>query len=688
MEAQQNLINNYLSQNGVQFHIPVYQRPYSWKEEQCRQLLKDIREVGSKLLNNNDTSHFIGGIVSIKQSVFDSKFMIIDGQQRLTTILLFLIALREKTKNDGLKSEITDTYLINRFANSETERIKLKPIYEDDVHLKSLLFPDYAAPSQEYSKIKSNFNFFFNEIFEEEIISLYQAFKRLVFVDIRLEVGKDDPQRIFESMNSTGLDLTQSDLIRNYILIDLKYEFQNEIYENYWKKIEANTYNRRFNLSLTSDFFRHFIILKQRIIPNYGKIYDTYKQLYPSNQSISKLKTSLAEICEYSSLFNKLTNTIDVVDKDIKYEFDLLNLYTVEVAKPFLLRVFYDFHNEFISKEILLKVLRLINSYILMRVILDLPTNALNKVFTTLYPNENDINDLKKLQNDYYGYVLGVLSSKTGKHRFPTREEVYTALKIKDIFSWHPKTRMFLFEQLENYGKAFKTNLIDNKNFSIDHICPQNPEENWFEDISLDEQMELKKYVHTISNLTVMPITDNIVQSNSKFSVKRDHSTSGYRVSGLFLNKYLSKLDKWNMETLNSRYEHLMKRFDEVWVFPIEIENKVNQYNVLDIHSKGVTFRKIKSMEWENQIYKNISWKVLLEIVVSELYKREEFKFENTLLGKKLYLTTDPNTLLKPLLVGNNVYIESNLSASDIIERVQNVLEECETDDDLLITLE
>lgn len=688
MEAQQNLINNYLSQNGVQFHIPVYQRPYSWREEQCRQLLKDIREIGIKLQTKNDVSHFIGGIVSIKQSVFDSNFMIIDGQQRLTTIIIFLIALREKTKDLGLKNEITDTYLINRFAH-ESERIKLKPISEDDIHLKSLLFPNYPIVQKEYSKIISNFNYFLYEINEDEVIVLYQAFKRLVFVDIRLEVGKDDPQRIFESMNSTGLDLTQSDLIRNYILIDLKHEFQKDIYENYWKIIEENTSNKRLNISLTSDFFRHFITLKQRIIPNYGKIYDTYKILYPSSQSFNELKVSLGEICEYSIIFNKLTNTTDLNDKDIKYEFDLLNLYTVEVAKPFLMRVYFDFTRQLISKELLLKVLRLINSFILMRAILDLQTNALNKVFTSLYPNENDESDLELLRNDYCGYFLKVLSSKQGKHRFPIREEVYFALKNKDIFSWHPKTRMFLFEQLENYGKAFKTNLIDNKNFSIDHICPQNPEENWFEDVSLEEQLELKKYVHTISNLTVIPISDNIVQSNSKFIVKRDHPTSGYRKSALNLNMYLSNIDKWNIESLNRRYEHLFNRIDEVWVFPIDFENKIEfQRNILDLLPNEVTNKKIKLVEWENKVLRGISWASLYQTIVSELFQREELKFINTNLAEKIKITFDSSTLRNPLKVSSEYFVEANLSASDILRRIQLVLEECETDEDLIISLE
>ncbi len=339
MKASEMPLNRFLAQTDTQFMVPVYQRNYDWSLGHCRQLLNDIIRVGT---NEEETSHFVGSIVYIHDDVYSAsgirELSIIDGQQRLTTITLIyitLLLLAKKIKDAALESRIQETYLINKHAQQE-EKLKLRPIEQNDKALKFLLRNDPDNVFDGYSKLIDNFNYFKGQISEDNKERVLKGLNKLVFVEISLERGKDDPQKIFESLNSTGLELSQSDLIRNYILMGLKHDDQSRMYENYWRHIEANASQDEPKTNRVSDFIRDFLTLKNRVIPNKGKVYSEFKEKY-QNGTVHDLEVLLAEIKKYSVLYSKLINPDKEVDRDIRRQLRYIGRLEITVAYPFLL---------------------------------------------------------------------------------------------------------------------------------------------------------------------------------------------------------------------------------------------------------------------------------------------------------------------------------------------------------------
>ncbi|CAN5156795.1 hypothetical protein BH23BAC1_BH23BAC1_26840 [soil metagenome] len=269
MKANEINFNRFLSQNDTQFVIPVYQRNYDWSHSQCKQILDDIFELGT---NDGLSAHFIGSIVFVHDNVYSAsgirELTIIDGQQRLTTITLIYLVLYRLAINIGnpaLVNRINETYLINKFAEDE-EKLKLRPTENNDRALKHLLRSDSQEDYSEYSRLVDNFNYFNSRISIENYEVVLKGLNKLMFVEISLDREKDDPQRIFESLNSTGLELSQADLIRNYILMGLSRKAQNRIYDNYWEHIEKLAKDESTNASKVSDYIRDYLTLENKKI--------------------------------------------------------------------------------------------------------------------------------------------------------------------------------------------------------------------------------------------------------------------------------------------------------------------------------------------------------------------------------------------------------------------------------------
>ncbi len=286
MKANETKVEDFLSSNKTQFVIPVYQRNYDWTIAQCKQLLNDIFEVGvSKKMN----AHFIGSIVYVHDDLYIAarikELCIIDGQQRLTTLTLIYLVIHKiakDLKDEGLVNEISETYLINKFSPEE-EKLKLRPTENNDRALKYLLRSDENEEYPNFSRLIDNFNYFRERITKENYQTVLNGLSKLMFVEVSLDREKDDPQRIFESLNSTGLELAQSDLIRNYILIGLNRKDQNKIYSSYWEYIEKLAKDETLNISRVSDFIRDYLTLESNNIPNKGKVYIEFKEKYPTS---------------------------------------------------------------------------------------------------------------------------------------------------------------------------------------------------------------------------------------------------------------------------------------------------------------------------------------------------------------------------------------------------------------------
>ncbi len=310
MKASETKIEDFLSSNKTQFVIPVYQRNYAWNTSECLQLFNDIIETGE---NDKINAHFIGSIVYVHDDVYTSskikELNIIDGQQRLTTLTLVYLAILHfaiESDDEELKSEINETYLINKFASGD-EKIKLRTTDNNLDALKFLLRADKTEDYKNFSKIIENFNFFKKKITSDNLKAVRDGLSKLMFVEVSLDREKDDPQRIFESLNSTGLELTQADLIRNYILMGLNHEDQKNIYENYWEIIEQLAKNETTNQSLVSDFIRDFLTLETNNIPKKDKVYNEFKLNYPTT-SFEKTKETLQTLKSLVRHYNKLIN--------------------------------------------------------------------------------------------------------------------------------------------------------------------------------------------------------------------------------------------------------------------------------------------------------------------------------------------------------------------------------------------
>lgn len=561
MKASEKKIKDLFSEAKTFFAIPVYQRDYNWQEKHCKQLFEDILNAGK---DKDITSHFIGSIVYIHEGVYgigEKEFYVIDGQQRMITITLLHIALYHKLKQnrEEYANEIYELYLVNKFSKRDI-KLKLLPP-EENLNILNKILEEKLEELEDYQdrNIVKNYKFFkeiISSYSDEEIDNLLTGLDKIIYVDIALEKDKDDPQKIFESLNSTGLDLSQGDLIRNYILMDLEREKQNLIYKNLWIPIENNCKISIGNeiKNYVSDFIRDYLTLKSGKIPSKPKVFEEFKEFYSADFDI-KLK----DIKNFSEEYAHIIKPDTERDKEIRTELENLKVLDQTVINTFLIGVLRDYRENKISKNEILNILKLLQSYLWRRFITEKPSNALNKIFQGMY--------LKILKDGRY---YEILEENLLNQNFPTDEELKEALKTKNVYKDKEKLR-YVFKQLENHNH---NELIDfeNEKITIEHIFPQKPSKSWKEIYSDDELEEMKTFKDTISNLTLTGSNSNL--GNKSFLEKRDDETHGYKNSKLYLNKYLSKLNEWNLSSMEGRFENLFENIIQVWKRPENSENK------------------------------------------------------------------------------------------------------------------
>ena len=561
MKASEKKIKDLFSEAKTFFAIPVYQRDYNWQEKHCKQLFEDILNVGKDI---DITSHFIGSIVYIHEGVYgigEKEFYVIDGQQRMITITLLHIALyhRLKESKEEYADEIYELYLVNKFSKRDI-KLKLLPP-EENLNILNKILEENWEELEEYQdrNIVKNYKFFkeiISNYSNEEIEYLLAGLDKIIYVDIALEKDKDNPQRIFESLNSTGLDLSQGDLIRNYILMDLEKEKQNLVYKNLWLPIENNCKISLGNeiKNYVSDFIRDYLTLKNGKIPSKPKVFEEFKEFYDKNND-----EQLEDIKNFSEEYAHIIKPNTEKDKEIRKELENLKVLDQTVINTFLIGILRDYRENKIVKNEILEILKLLQSYIWRRFITEKPSNALNKIFQGMYLR---ISKDKK----YYKSLEESLLNQD----FPTDDELKEALKTKNVYKDKEKLR-YVFKELENYNH---NELIDfeNEKITIEHIFPQKPNKSWKEKYSDYELEEMKTFKDTISNLTLTGSNANL--GNKSFLEKRNDDIHGYKNSKLYLNKYLSKLNEWNLSAMEGRFEELFKNIVKVWKRPENSEDK------------------------------------------------------------------------------------------------------------------
>jgi len=566
MKATEAKLLDFLKKSP-QFVIPIYQRTYSWTEKECRQLWNDIVRCGS---SDKIVVHFVGSIVYVEsglsQVTHQAPLLVIDGQQRLTTVSLLLAALSKAVAEgepfDGFSQRrIKNYYLVNPEETGE-RHFKLLLSQTDKATLTALV-GDGEPPQLPSLRINANFDLFKRWIGEGkvELATLCRGLAKLVVVDIALTRDQDNPQLIFESMNSTGRELSQADLIRNFILMGLEPGLQTRLYEQFWRPMELDFGQEAYGTHFDG-FMRHYLTAMTGEIPNINAVYDAFKGHARTSRADfaddnSHIESLVREIRDYARHFCAMALGSEP-DADLKLAFHDLRELKVEVAYPFLLELYHDYKADMLSKADLLATVRLVEAYVFRRAICAIPTNSMNKTFATF---------TKALKKDRYfesiqAHFLGLPSYR----RFPSDDEFHRDFQTRDVYNF--RIRSYWLRRLENFGRRERVPVDE---YTIEHILPQNENlsPKWREALGEQWQRIQQTWLHTLGNLTLTAYNSDY--SDRAFIEKRDMPDApekGLKQSPLKVNQGLGILEAWNEEAIKTRAAKLAQIGVRVWPAP------------------------------------------------------------------------------------------------------------------------
>lgn len=622
--------------------IPLFQRTYSWEKEQCSRLWNDI----VNLHKTRREGHFVGSIVRIDEAsaAGSLKAMIIDGQQRLTTLTLLLVALRDYASahlDCGVNpNKITDTLLLNQYEMGNDKYKLLLTQSDRDALIKKI--EGAPIPETLKSRVLDNYGFFTSQISKLEIppADLYDAIGKLQIVDIVLDRQYDDPQAIFESLNSTGMDLKDSDLIRNHLLMGLDAATQTDVYNNIWRPTEL-LFDYEHQSELLDSFFRDYLTMKLGRIPKKNEVYKEFRH-YHANCGMS-----IRDLCQ--DIYSFARNFSDMYfvrssDAILKSLYEDMKAIRMDVAYPFLMKVHNDYGMGLINIEELREIVRLCVSYVLRRAVCDIPTNSLNKTFATMK------NELKS--DDYLNSVKASFILLNSYKEFPNDERFLTAFLTRDIYNMN-RCR-YILGRLESWDN--KT-IVSLDNLTIEHIIPQNPHlsAEWISALGNNWSEVQKKYLHTIGNLTLTAY--NSEMSDSSFADKLDMK-GGFKESALRLNKYVVSQSTWGEVQVNERASQLGKVAKMVWPYPALSENELASYCKQDDSASQYTLESYDQLNaYTRVLFEKLNTRILN---ISTLVKRE---------FKKLYIAYKMDSNFVDVVIQKaRLRLAVNMKFADVID--------------------
>lgn len=566
LQAGETTLNKLLN-TSRQFIVPIFQRNYSWQKSQYEQLWFDILRASKFKEKQN---HFIGSIVYIDMGTpagRPQQLLLIDGQQRLTTISILLCAIKDYVQKFNLETKLINLAKIkNQFLYNSDEidedRYKLLLNVQDKETYIKLIDNTIFTVNKPATNIIKCYEFFYERIEDfikqyGQIDEIYAGIFKLSLVSISLDKDSDNPQMIFESMNSTGKDLSQTDLLRNYLLMDLTPEKQTRLYKTYWKSMEElfgeDIYKNDVN---KFDYFiRDFLTLKSDTgyICKINNVYENFKRYYLDNncEKFAVLK-DLFTYAKYYACIDLLQEN----DDELKLYWQEFKKLDSHVVYPFLLKLYDDYSRQILIKEDFKKILQVVISYLWRRAICEIPTNSLSKTFATLYQAVD--------KDDYVNSIIKAFVFKSSYKRFSSDYEVREKLQTKDIY--HFRLRKYLLEALENYYHKEPIDL-NTANYTIEHIMPQNIEHNlsWQQMLGENWQEVHSLYLHTLGNLTITGY--NAEMSNKSFGEKVN-GESGFKHSHLKLSESIAQCDVWNKKAIQRRTNILTDIILKIWKYP------------------------------------------------------------------------------------------------------------------------
>jgi uncharacterized protein with ParB-like and HNH nuclease domain len=666
MKGSEAKMTGFMEGADKRFIIPVYQRKYDWKYENCHQLYEDLK----RIIIDERSSHFFGSIVSaIVPNGSKIEYHIIDGQQRLTTITLLLLAMQNlvaqgkvKTTEGRLDEQISHRFLVSPWAG-EYDRIKLRPVKSDREAL-AKLFGDEDDYDRS-SNLTINYMFFYEMVEKEEVTidELYAAIGKLEIISITLDQG-DKAQLIFESLNSTGLALTEGDKIRNYVLMGLPSQNQTKYYDDYWAKIEKCTAND------VSGFVRDYLSIKQQVTPTMSNVYHAFKRYSEKAElSVDKL---LTDLLRYARYFEKLCSCKSLLHNQ-KLDDCLYRLMRLEivVTRPFLMEVFRLHQDSEITVDDVLKIFLVTENYLFRRNICEVPTSALNKIFVNL---NKEIIRYDNTADNYVGKFIYALLSKKESGRFPDDEEFITALTEKQVYQMRGRYKAYLFERFENYGTIETKDVythLDNNVYTIEHIMPQHLTPAWKESLGDNAVKIHETWLHRLANLTLTGYNPSL--SNNTYIEKRDAKDGGYKVSGLKMNQKISMQSTWGLQELKARSDEMAKMAMEIWVYPVtEFIPAEKEFDscTLDDENYDLTGRDIAKYSYLNLEQPVNSWTDMFEHIVKFLHQKDKSVLTGIAFDSKnktdfaTYISSIEADYVSAWKIDDNVYIKRYTSTT------------------------
>ncbi|WP_187944160.1 DUF262 and DUF1524 domain-containing protein [Helicobacter pylori] len=671
MEAEATPLLKFIKDNQKnQLVIPIYQRVYSWKKEQCKQLWDDIIKTGG---NDQIKGHFIGSILYVLDGIThsDNTLLIIDGQQRLTTITLLFIALRDHLNDEDeflkkfSRQKIRNRYLINSDEKGD-KKFRLILSEPDKDTLLSLIDKDRRKPSEPSSKIMENFKLFEEWIRKntDKLETIFKGLDKLMVVEISLERGKDNPQLIFESMNSTGKDLTQTDLIRNYVVMETEVEKQEYFYNKYWRAMEEEF---KQNEKLFNHFVRHYLTIKTREIPNISKVYAAFKD-YRQKEGIG-IEDLLKDLQKYCGYFCQIVFKKET-DKDLNKALGFLVDLEMDVIYPLLLELYSDYKDGVLSKQDFIPIIALTESYLCRRAVYRPGSGGLNKVFASF---------TKKINKDQYRESIKAhflsLEKTTGK--FPKDSEFKDSFITINFYSFQKKK--YFFERLENFDTKEP---VDTQECTIEHIMPQTLTEEWERDLGENFQAIHEKYLNTIGNLTLTGYNEKY--SNNSFQEKRDME-KGFKQSPLKLNQSLKDLESFGEKEIEKRANDLADWALKIWTYPNLDAETLEKYKPKK-EKKAYDLSSYKFGSHSRELFNILSKEIkALDERITEKFNQEyiSYMFDKNFVdivvqekGLKLYLNMPFNELQDEKNLARDMTNKGHLGNGDIevkLETKENI---------------
>ena len=630
MKGYAKPLHEFIEGHKIQFVIPVYQRNYDWLIDNCDQLFSDL----VKLSRSNRCSHFFGSIVT---SSADSSYnrLVIDGQQRLTTISLLLLAgikaVKAGTIEISEESKIDEAYevfLKAKFCNSE-RKIKLVPIENDRIAYDKIFNEEDSF--DEDSKVTRNYRHFYNLLTRKpqalSFDQLLDAIERLQIISIELD-SDDDAQLIFESLNSTGLALTEADKIRNYLLMSLTPEEQHMCFKNYWQKIEQATENQ------PTKFLRDYLTIQQQLQRpvRQSNIYYEWKKYMDGHER----KEELVKMLDYAHYYQQVTEAKLSTAKLCEKMRHICNIET-DVTNVFFIQFLRYASANNLSEDEIFKVIDLVENYLARRIVCNMPGNALTQVFCALHKDvlksiEEYSSANVELGNSYSDILAYHIMRRDGNYQLPRDMQFVESIKTRDAYHMLKPFQIFLFERLENSVHGEYNDVatdMKKKDATIEHIMPQTLNGDWKAMLGDNFEEIQDKYLHTFANLTLTGINSEL--SNKPFEIKRDGKKigneiyPGYKNSKYRLTKNVTLCDKWTEIELQNRCNEIVATFLRLYPLPQTtfkpLPKPVDEVS-LDEETFSPTNRNLKGFRLFGNEYNETTWKGMLLQVVKLVMER------------------------------------------------------------------